>query len=254
MRESYGMKRYFGQGCLAARRLVEAGCKFVTVFWDGFGQFASCAWDTHDNHYPRLKEYLLPGLDRALPGLLLDLEARGLLDETLVLWMSEHGRTPKIDSKAKGAGRHHWSTRLSRRRWPAAGGSAWQGGRQHRQARRRSEGDAGLSQGHPGHGVSSARHRSAHHRHGSAGAAAADCGRWGGATGVGELSGEGRFNVRNLSRPTIIESCATNATEPLSPCTQASVFGTRGASGIYPEGVTSQSPGSRTRAPWVGET
>jgi hypothetical protein len=108
LRESYGMT-LFGQGCLAARRLIEAGCKFVTVFWDGFGQFGNCAWDTHNNHYPRLKEYLLPGFDRAYPALLRDLEARGLLDETAVLWMSEHGRTPQIDSKPKGAGRHHWS-------------------------------------------------------------------------------------------------------------------------------------------------
>lgn len=108
MRERYGMT-LFGQACLAARRLVEAGSKFVTVFWDGYGQFANCAWDTHNNHYPRLKDYLLPGFDLAYPALLTDLEARGLLDETLVIWMSEHGRTPRIDSKPKGAGRHHWS-------------------------------------------------------------------------------------------------------------------------------------------------
>ena len=112
VRESYGMT-LFGQGCLAARRLVEAGCKFVTMFWDGFGQFANCAWDTHNNHYPRLKEYLLPGFDLAFPGLIRDLEARALLDETLVIWMSEHGRTPQIDSKPKGAGRHHWSRAYS---------------------------------------------------------------------------------------------------------------------------------------------
>jgi hypothetical protein len=108
LRESYGMT-LFGQGCLAARRLVEAGCKFTTVFWDGFGQFAGCAWDTHANHYPRLNEYLLPGFDLAYSALVSDLDARGLLDETLVVWMSEHGRTPRIDSKPKGAGRHHWS-------------------------------------------------------------------------------------------------------------------------------------------------
>src|SRR5262249_6646661 len=112
LREAYGMT-LFGQACLAARRLVEAGCKFVTVFWDGFGQFASCAWDTHANHFPRLKEYLLPGFDLAYSALVRELEGRGLLDETLVLWMSEHGRTPQIDSKPKGAGRHHWSRAYS---------------------------------------------------------------------------------------------------------------------------------------------
>jgi hypothetical protein len=107
-REQYGMT-LFGQGCLAARRLVEAGGKFVTLFWDGFGQFSSCAWDTHSNHYPRLKEYLLPGFDRAYSALIADLDQRGLLDETLVLCISEHGRTPRIDSRPRGAGRHHWS-------------------------------------------------------------------------------------------------------------------------------------------------
>jgi hypothetical protein len=112
VRERYGMT-LFGQACLAARRLVEAGSKFITVFWDGFGQFAGCAWDTHANHYPRLKEYLLPGFDLAYSALILDLEARGLLDETLVIWMSEHGRTPKIDTKPKGCGRHHWSKAYS---------------------------------------------------------------------------------------------------------------------------------------------
>lgn len=112
VRESYGMT-LFGQACLAARRLVEAGSKFITVFWDGFGQFAGCAWDTHANHYPRLKDYLLPGFDLAFSGLIRDLEARGMLDDTLVVWMSEHGRTPQIDSKPKGAGRHHWSRAYS---------------------------------------------------------------------------------------------------------------------------------------------
>src|SRR5262245_8587673 len=112
VRESYGMT-LFGQACLAARRLVEAGSTFVTVFWDGYGQFSGCAWDTHANHYPRLREYLLPGFDRAYASLILDLESRGLLDETLVMWMSEHGRTPRIDSRPRGAGRHHWSRAYS---------------------------------------------------------------------------------------------------------------------------------------------
>ena len=111
-RDQYGMT-LFGQSCLAARRLVEAGSKFVTVFWDAYKIYAGSTWDTHANHFPRLKEYLLPGMDMALPGLILDLEARGMLDDTLVLWMSEHGRTPQIDSKPIGAGRHHWSRAYS---------------------------------------------------------------------------------------------------------------------------------------------
>ena len=112
LRERYGMT-LFGQSCLAARRLVEAGSRFVTVFWDAYEIFAGCAWDTHANHYPRLKQYLLPGMDLAFSSLLTDLDERGLLDETLVLWMSEHGRTPQIDSKPRGAGRHHWSRAYS---------------------------------------------------------------------------------------------------------------------------------------------
>ena len=108
LREQYG-HTLFGQSCLAARRLVEAGSRFVTVFWDNFGTYFSGGWDTHQNHYPRMKEYLLPGFDPAFATLILDLEQRGLLDETLVLCMSEHGRTPTIDSKPKGAARHHWS-------------------------------------------------------------------------------------------------------------------------------------------------
>ncbi|MCE9532804.1 MAG: DUF1501 domain-containing protein [Planctomycetes bacterium] len=108
LREKYGLT-LFGQSCLAARRLVEAGSKFVTVFWDGFGQFGGCGWDTHNNHFPRMKEYLLPGFDLAYSALIDDLHARGILDETAVLCISEHGRTPQIDQKPKGAGRHHWS-------------------------------------------------------------------------------------------------------------------------------------------------
>ena len=102
----------FGQGCLAARRLIEAGGKFVTVFWDCFGQFANGSWDTHQYHYPRMKELLLPGFNLAYPALLDDLDERGMLDETLVIWMSEHGRTPQINSKP-GGGREHWSRAYS---------------------------------------------------------------------------------------------------------------------------------------------
>lgn len=106
-REAYGMT-LFGQSCLAARRLIEAGTKFVTVFWDAYGLNAG-SWDTHHNHFGRLKEFLLPVFDQAFSALVLDLEHRGLLDETLVLVLSEHGRAPQIDSKPKGAGRGHWS-------------------------------------------------------------------------------------------------------------------------------------------------
>lgn len=111
VRESYGMT-LFGQSCLAARRLIEAGTRFVTVFWDAYGLNAG-SWDTHHNHYGRLKDFLLPVFDQAFSALVLDLEARGMLDETLVLVISEHGRTPQIDSKPMGAGRHHWSRAYS---------------------------------------------------------------------------------------------------------------------------------------------
>ena len=105
-RESYGMT-VFGQGCVAARRLVEAGTKFVTVFWDEFG-LAGSGWDTHWQHYPRMKNELSPGLDRALFGLINDLDQRGRLDDTLVCVMSEHGRTPRLN-RSPGGGRDHWS-------------------------------------------------------------------------------------------------------------------------------------------------
>src|SRR5262249_29791030 len=124
LRERYGMT-LFGQACLTARRLVEGGSKFITVFWDGYGQFSGCAWDTHANHYPRLKEYLLPGFDLAFAALIDDLRQRGLLDETLVLCLSEHGRTPRIDARPAGAGRHHWSRVYS---MALAGGGVARGG------------------------------------------------------------------------------------------------------------------------------
>jgi uncharacterized protein (DUF1501 family) len=106
LRESYGMT-VFGQACVAARRLTEAGSRFVSVFWDEFG-LAGSGWDTHWDHYPRMKNELLPGLDRAFSGLIADLDSRGLLDETLVLLLSEHGRTPKMQN-VRGGGRDHWS-------------------------------------------------------------------------------------------------------------------------------------------------
>jgi len=106
LRDQYGMA-LFGQACLTARRLIERGGKFVTVFWDEVGPINN-EWDTHWGHYPRLKGRLLPGFDSAFSALVLDLEQRGLLDETLVVWLSEHGRTPKLNN-SPGSGRDHWS-------------------------------------------------------------------------------------------------------------------------------------------------
>ncbi|MCS7045894.1 MAG: DUF1501 domain-containing protein, partial [Gemmataceae bacterium] len=106
VRESYGMT-IFGQAALAARRLVEAGSKFVSVFWDEYG-LAGSGWDTHWDHYNRLKNELMPGFDRGFSGLISDLDQRGMLDETLVLVLSEHGRTPRLNN-ARGGGRDHWS-------------------------------------------------------------------------------------------------------------------------------------------------
>jgi uncharacterized protein (DUF1501 family) len=79
----------------------------VSVFWDEYG-LAGTGWDTHWNHYPRMKVELCPGLDLGWYGLITDLDRRGLLDDTLVVCTSEHGRTPKINSQ-KGGGRDHWS-------------------------------------------------------------------------------------------------------------------------------------------------
>jgi hypothetical protein len=106
VRDAYGMT-LFGQAALAARRLVEAGSRFVSVFWDEYG-LAGSGWDTHWDHFPRMRKELLPGLDRAFAGLIADLDTRGLLDETLVVCLSEHGRTPKLQNIA-GGGRDHWS-------------------------------------------------------------------------------------------------------------------------------------------------
>ena len=94
VREAYGMNR-FGQGCLMARRLVEAGVKFVEITLDG--------WDTHENNFERTKE-LLNVVDPAFAMLLKDLNERDLLDETLVLWLGEFGRTPRINQNE---GRDH---------------------------------------------------------------------------------------------------------------------------------------------------
>jgi hypothetical protein len=110
LRDSYGMT-LFGQSCLAARRLIEAGTRLVSVFWDEYG-LAGDAWDTHFDHFPRMVDQLCPGLDQAMYGLITDLDQRGLLDETLVVLISEHGRTPRINN-AQNGGRDHWSRAYS---------------------------------------------------------------------------------------------------------------------------------------------
>lgn len=110
-RERYGMT-LFGQATLAGCRLLEAGARMVSVFWDEFGTVNS-SWDTHFSHFERLKDELLPGLDAALTGLLTDLEERGILDDTLVACLTEHGRTPKLHPKPRGVGREHWSQAYS---------------------------------------------------------------------------------------------------------------------------------------------
>ena len=98
LRDRYG-RHSLGQGCLLARRLVESGVRFVTVTDGG--------WDTHTNNFQSLKTHLLPRLDAALSGLLQDLSDRGRLDSTLVVVLSDFGRTPKVNPSA---GRDHWST------------------------------------------------------------------------------------------------------------------------------------------------
>jgi hypothetical protein len=100
VRDRYGRTTY-GQSCLMARRLVEAGVRFVTVYYSaGIG-----GWDTHQNNFSTLRESRLPQTDRSVSALLEDLAARGLLDETLVYWTGDFGRTPKVNGTA---GRDHW--------------------------------------------------------------------------------------------------------------------------------------------------
>src|SRR5437016_2508279 len=112
VREMYGISTY-GQGCLLARRLVEAGARFVTVSKGG--------WDTHANNFKLLGGRLLPELDKAYAALLTDLSQRGMLDKTLVLLMGEFGRTPKVNPRG---GRDHWS----RCRFVAFAGGGMKGG------------------------------------------------------------------------------------------------------------------------------
>jgi hypothetical protein len=106
--DRYG-RTLFGHSTLIGRRLVEAGVRFVNVTWDLFWdriQIDYDAWDTHTRNFAILRENKLPHFDRTFTALLDDLDQRGLLDETLVVVMSEMGRTPKINGSA---GRDHWT-------------------------------------------------------------------------------------------------------------------------------------------------
>ena len=106
--ERYG-RTLFGHSSVIARRLVEEGVRFVNVTWDLFWdrvQVDYDAWDTHTQNFSILRDNKLPHFDQTYAALMADLDARGLLDETLVVVMSEMGRTPRINGNA---GRDHWT-------------------------------------------------------------------------------------------------------------------------------------------------
>jgi hypothetical protein len=121
LRERYG-QHINGMSLLMARRMVEAGVPFVTVFWkEDEGLHKKCksagGWDTHGNNFNCLREDLLPQFDQCFSAFLEDLASRGLLDETLVLVTSEMGRMPKVGDRRSGgplgAGRDHWTSCMS---------------------------------------------------------------------------------------------------------------------------------------------
>jgi uncharacterized protein (DUF1501 family) len=113
VRQRYG-DTSFGNGCLLARRLVEAGVPFVEVDLGG--------WDNHSNIFPTLRDDKLPTVDKAVSALVEDLEQRGMLRDTAIVWMGEFGRTPRINSNG---GRDHWA-----RAWSVVvGGGEFRGGK-----------------------------------------------------------------------------------------------------------------------------
>jgi hypothetical protein len=101
LRDRYGRTK-LGQRCLLARRLIEAGVRFVTIS-------EPVGWDTHADNFKRLRENL-PVVDQCVSALLEDLAVRGMLDETLVMMFGEFGRTPRINAQA---GRDHWAQAMS---------------------------------------------------------------------------------------------------------------------------------------------
>jgi uncharacterized protein (DUF1501 family) len=115
VRERYGMNVH-GQAVLQARRLVEAGVPLVTVFWQNDGiTNVSVYWDTHSRNFIDLKSRLCPVTDQAFTALLEDLEGRGMLVETRIVWTGEMGRTPRVGQSVPGGagagadGRDHWA-------------------------------------------------------------------------------------------------------------------------------------------------
>lgn len=98
LRDAYG-RTAFGQRLLLSRRLIQSGVRFVTVSDPG--------WDNHQDCFNALKTHRMPQIDQALPQLLIDLQEQGMLDTTLVVWMTDFGRTPKINSAS---GRDHWAS------------------------------------------------------------------------------------------------------------------------------------------------
>jgi hypothetical protein len=108
MVDRYG-QTLFGNSTLIARRLIEAGVRFVNVTWDLFWGPVNVdydAWDTHNNNFNILKKNKLPGFDQTMHALMTDLQELGLLDETLIVVTSEMGRTPRINANS---GRDHWT-------------------------------------------------------------------------------------------------------------------------------------------------
>lgn len=135
LRTRYG-QTVNGMGLLLARRLVEAGVPFITVYWmpdkiraEQLKCSSAGGWDTHGNNFQCLKEMLLPEFDRCFSALLEDLSGRGLLESTLVLVTSEMGRQPRIGDPRSGgisgAGRDHWTYCLT----DLLAGGGIQGGR-----------------------------------------------------------------------------------------------------------------------------
>jgi hypothetical protein len=112
LRDSYG-RNTFGQSCLLARRLVEAGTRVVEVIWPKVANSDNHSWDVHKGLPKRMKDQSAPMLDMGLSGLMTDLDQRGLLDETMVVCVGEFGRSPEKGVSTSGNGnsadgRDHW--------------------------------------------------------------------------------------------------------------------------------------------------